>query len=112
MNQLLKDNFSDNFKGVWIPREIFYSAELSLREKFILAEIEALSKDGYCFANNAHFATLCSCARETISRDISRLKKLGYVSAIKKPENTKRYLKLNITIDSQKTSIDEISMGA
>lgn len=112
MNQLLKDNFSDNFKGVWIPREIFYSPELSLREKFILAEIEALSKDGYCFATNLHFAILCSCDDKTISRDISRLKALGYVTSVTKPNDSKRYLKLTITIDSQKTSIDEISMGA
>ena len=112
MYQLLKDNFSDNFKGVWIPREIFYSAELSLREKFILSEIAALSIDEYCFARNIHFATLCGCSKETISRDISRLQTLGYVSSITKPKDNKRYLKLNITIDSQKTSIDEISMGA
>ena len=37
------------FKGVWIPKEVWLNNELSLVEKALLAEIDSFSGDGKAF---------------------------------------------------------------
>jgi hypothetical protein len=37
------------FKGVWIPKEVWLNNELSLVEKALLAEIDSFSGDGKTF---------------------------------------------------------------
>ena len=82
MNQLLKEDFNGAFEGVWIPKEIFYSSELSLREKFVLAEIDALSQNNYCFAKNKHFAKLCSGHRVPFGLEIHRRSVNLYIALV------------------------------
>ena len=52
-----KDNNFRDFKGIWIPREIWLAEDLSHIEKLYLAEIDSLDngKKG-CFASNAYFS--------------------------------------------------------
>ena len=38
-----------NFKGVWIPREVWLSEELSLMEKVLFVEIDSLDNERSCF---------------------------------------------------------------
>ena len=45
-----------DFKGVWIPREIWLSEELSLMEKILFVEIHSLDNERGCFASNQYFA--------------------------------------------------------
>ena len=45
-----------DFKGIWIPREIWLSSELSLMEKVLFVEIHSLDNERGCFASNACFA--------------------------------------------------------
>ena len=109
MNNLLKGYFSDNFKGVWIPREIFFSSELSLEEKFILAVVDTLSVEGDCYANNGYFAKLCGCRGETISRHLTRLESLGYIKRDKMHGTSKRIIKSNMRITSNNLCIDKMT---
>ena len=37
-----------DFKGVWIPREIWLSTKLSMLEKIILTEIDSLASENGC----------------------------------------------------------------
>jgi len=69
-----------DFKGVWIPKEIFLDERLSATEKILLVEIDSLDngKDG-CWASNDHFTQLCQCSERTISRAITKLKNLGFI---------------------------------
>ena len=46
-----------DFKGVWIPREVWLSDELSLMEKVLFVEISSLDNERGCFASNQYFAT-------------------------------------------------------
>lgn len=71
-----------DFKGVWIPKEIWLSEELSAVDKIILAEINSLDNENHCIAGNEYFAKFCQCSISTITRSISKLINLGYVTAL------------------------------
>ena len=72
---------SRDFKGVWIPKEIWLSDELSLIGKCLLVEIDSLDKgEEHCYAGNAHFAKFLGCSDDTVSRGIKFLEKLGLIT--------------------------------
>lgn len=64
-----------------ITADVRYDNRLSDSEKIMYAEITSLSqKNGQCWASNDYFAKLYEVSNSTISRRISKLKKLGYIS--------------------------------
>jgi len=70
-----------NFKGIWIPREIWLSTELNLQEKVFLIEIDSLQDDVKgCFAGNKYFAEFFQMSESRASQVISGLQKKGLVS--------------------------------
>lgn len=73
-----------DFKGVWIPKEIWLDKNLTLLEKAIFAEIDSLglNPDG-CFAKNEYFAEMFDCSERKVSAAISKLMKIGYVEQAK-----------------------------
>jgi hypothetical protein len=75
----MNDNQVRDFKGVWIPKEIWLSEELNLQEKCLLVEIDSLSSLGQCFASNDHFAKFLSLSKDRVSKMISGLKSKGFV---------------------------------
>lgn len=68
-----------DFKGVWIPREIWLNNELNWTEKLLLIEIDSLQRNKECFATNDYFAKFLGLSKDRISKLISHLKKLGYI---------------------------------
>ena len=68
-----------NFKGIWIPREIWLSEDLGWTEKFLLAEIDSLAKNNECFASNDYFAKFFNISKDRISKVVSGLANKGYV---------------------------------
>jgi hypothetical protein len=68
-----------DFKGVWIPKEIWLSEDLGWTEKFLLAEIDSLSRNNECFASNDYFAKFFNISKDRISKIVSGLSKKGYV---------------------------------
>jgi len=64
--------------GLWIPVEI-EALPLSLTEKVLFAEIVSLDRVGECFASNEHFSKLLGIRPDSVSRIISKLKKIGYL---------------------------------
>ena len=89
-----------DFKGIWIPKEICNLKNLTWAEKIILSEILVLSKQNKCYANNEHFSKLLKVRKDSISRTIGKLVKQGYlISEIKykldKKQVQQRILKLN-----------------
>ncbi|MCE5093418.1 helix-turn-helix domain-containing protein [Staphylococcus chromogenes] len=63
-----------------ITANVRYDNRLTDSEKLLFAEITSLSnKYGYCTASNGYFAKLYDVVKETISRRISKLAKLGYL---------------------------------
>jgi DnaD/phage-associated family protein len=68
-----------DFKGIWIPRDIWLSTDLGWTEKFLLTEIDSLSQNNECFATNDYFANFFSISKDRVSKLISSLNTKGYV---------------------------------
>lgn len=87
-----------DFKGVWIPREIWLDRNLNWSEKLLLVEIDSLAKNGECFASNAYFAEFFALSKDRISRLVTSLREKGYVEVeVVYKEGTKQVEKRVIT---------------
>ena len=50
------ENFPRDFKGIWIPRELWLDRLLSCLERQLIAEIHSLDcGEDHCYASNDHF---------------------------------------------------------
>lgn len=69
-----------DFKGVWIPKEVWLDTRLNALDKIILAEIDSLDmgEDG-CWASNKYIADFCQCSETKVSTAISNLIAYGYL---------------------------------
>ena len=47
---------SRDFKGVWIPREVYLNKKLTYIEKILYVEISSLDNENGCFASNKYLA--------------------------------------------------------
>lgn len=70
---------SRDFKGVWIPKEIWLSEELSLMEKVLFVEIHSLDNADGCYASNRYFAEFFNISERQIRTYIGTLKSKGFV---------------------------------
>lgn len=69
-----------DFKGVWIPKEIWLSEKLSLMEKVLFVEIHSLDNERGCFASNRYFAEFFNISERQITTYISSLKDKGFIT--------------------------------
>ena len=85
-----------DFKGIWIPKEIWLKGDLSITDKVFLAEIDSLDGSPGCFASNEYFAKFFRLSEKRVSVVINKLVKAGRVtSTIKKTRaGTERILHL------------------
>lgn len=73
-------SFSRDFRGIWIPANIWLDEELSMMEKTVLAEIESLGGASKgCWATNSYLANFFGIENRSIQRIISTLKRTGYI---------------------------------
>ena len=68
-----------DFKGVWIPKDIWLNNELGWTEKMLLVEIESLDKEQGCFAKNDYFSSFFGLSKDRISKLITSLHRKGYI---------------------------------
>ena len=70
------------FKGVWIPAEIWLDARLTLVEKALYAEIDSFSGNGKTFHKaNETIQLEYGVSRPTVSKAIKKLESLGFIEA-------------------------------
>ena len=73
-------NENRDFKGIWIPKEVWLDKRLNAIEKIILAEIDSLdSGERGCWASNKYIADFCQCSESKVSKSITKLIELGYI---------------------------------
>lgn len=90
-------NESRDFKGVWIPKEVWLDTRLNALDKVILMEIDSLDQgEKGCYASNEHLATFCQCSKTKVSTAISKLIECGYVY-IQNFDGRKRELKSRLS---------------
>ena len=71
-----------DFKGIWIPKEIWLNEELTALDKFIFAEIDSLDNENHCIASNKYLAEFCSCSENKVSTSISKLIDMGLIEQV------------------------------
>lgn len=86
-----------DFKGVWIPKEVWLDTRLNALEKIILTEIDSLdSTERGCYASNQALAEFCQCSENKVSVAVSKLIELGYIY-LQKFDGRTRELKSRLT---------------
>ena len=70
------------FKGIWIPAEIWCNSDLSWVEKVMLREIDSLNdeRNGGCYASNGYFSEFFGLSKSRVSEIIGSLVRKKYVS--------------------------------
>ena len=114
----LEFDYPRDFKGIFIPKEIWLDDNLSAIDKIILAEIYSLDvedSDG-CYASNEYLSKFCKCSVTKVSTSISNLINLGYVR-IAKSDGRKRFLKVSLskfesqTIKKRKSAYQKVKQS-
>tara|TARA_R100000353_G_scaffold124564_1_gene88432 strand:- start:10244 stop:10921 length:678 start_codon:yes stop_codon:yes gene_type:complete len=68
------------FKGVWIPKEVWLNSDLSLTEKALLAEIDSFTGEGKAFyKSNETIQEEYKVSRPTISKALKKLEGMGFI---------------------------------
>ena len=86
---------SENFKGVFIPADIFLIKDLSLAEKILIVTILGLDNGSGCYASNEYLSKFVQITPTSCSGIISNLKKSGLLFEPKKFDGRKRYLSVD-----------------
>jgi hypothetical protein len=76
-----------DFKGIWIPKEIWLSNQLSLMEKVLFVEIHSLDNEHGCYASNRYFADFFGVSDRQIRTYVGSLKDKGFISVSIKNRN-------------------------
>ena len=71
-----------DFKGIWIPKEIWLNTELTTTEKILYSEIDSLNRGKGCFASNEYFAEFLKVKERAIQSALAHLKELGLIVQI------------------------------
>lgn len=88
------------FKGIWIPKEIWLNPDIIMMEKIVLAELDSFETKNGCFASNAYLGAIINISPSRVSQIISKLKKMNLIKVelTYKPhskEVDKRIVKIN-----------------
>lgn len=67
------------FEGIWIPKRLYITNKFNPRTKFFIVELKSLSKKGYCFATDKHFADFLGVSTRVVQTMIKNLKDDGYL---------------------------------
>ena len=90
-------NDNRDFKGIWIPKEVWLDTRLNALDKVILMEIDSLDQgEKGCYASNEHLAEFCQCSKTKVSTAISKLIECGYLY-IQNFDGRKRELKSRVS---------------
>ena len=98
-----------DFKGVWIPKKLYISREVTLSEKFLLIEIYTLSKKHICYASNKHFADFTGLKENTVQKAFLGFEEKGYVERHYEYKNNTKEIKCRKLILTQKFYDDFIN---
>ena len=101
--------YERDFKGIWIPKEVWLSDALTMQEKLFYVEIDSLDNENGCFASNSHFAEFFDVSKGRCTQIIKSLesKKLITINLEYKGKQVARRLirvvnKLNTPLSNPK----------
>ena len=89
----MAEDLKRDFKGVWIPRELWLDTNISKTEMLLLVEVHSFSLlDKGCFASNQHFANFLGISKDRVSKVITSLTRKGYLKSHVKRDKNKKVL--------------------
>ena len=89
-------------EGIWIPLNIWEDKNLDMLEKCILTEIHYLDNEpNHCYASNEYLSNFCQCSESKVTRTISKLIDLGYITLVSF-NGRNRVLKSNLDFSGKK----------
>lgn len=103
-------NKSRNFKGVWIPKDLYLEPTLTWTQKLILLEVDSFSSNGLpCFVSNEHLAHFTRASLSSVEKGISKLVQAGYLERTRKRVDGKstRFLRVNTSKFCDWTTVKE-----
>lgn len=104
---------SRDFKGIWIPREIWLRKDISALERSLWAEIHSLydHEEGGCYASNEYLCEFFDVKERRLQEMISNLKEKGLIVQISF-NGRKRVLKAIEPKEHQETRTSEVQKSA
>lgn len=69
-----------DFKGIWIPKEVWLNKSLKLIEKLFLVEIDSLDNEYGCYASNKYFSEFFGITKGRCSQVITKLNEKGLIN--------------------------------
>ncbi|WP_428400374.1 helix-turn-helix domain-containing protein [Niabella insulamsoli] len=93
------EQINRDFKGIWIPKEIWLHPDLATMEKLFLVEINSLDNEDGCFASNDYFSRFFGLSKPRCSQIIQSLKEKGFLTieyTYEGKEITRRTLRLGV----------------
>ena len=101
--------YERDFKGIWIPKEVWLSDALTMQEKLFYVEIDSLDNEDGCYASNSHFSEFFDISKGRCTQIIKSLeaKKLITINLEYKGKQVVRRLirvvnKLNTPLSNSK----------
>ena len=77
----MKNQIEKDFKGIWIPAEIWSNDGLTLQEKVFLVKILSLNKKDGCYATNEYFSNFFKISKTRVSLVIKSLVQKKYIKS-------------------------------
>jgi hypothetical protein len=77
----MQEKHNRDFKGVWIPKEVWLDRGLTIMEKVFLVEIDSLDNERGCYASNTYFARFFNVTPQRCSQVINSLIKKKVIKA-------------------------------
>jgi len=78
-----------DFKGIWIPAEVWLNKDLNVMEKLFLVEIDSLDNINGCVASNGYFADFFGLSKSRCSEIISSLEAKKLIKVLIKSDAKK-----------------------
>lgn len=69
-----------DFKGIWIPKEIWLDEKLTVMEKVFLVEIDSLDNSEGCYASNKYFSEFFGISKGRCTQIIKELEAKGFIT--------------------------------
>jgi hypothetical protein len=102
-----------DFKGVWIPKEIWLSKDLTIMEKLFLVEIDSLDNEKNCYASNKYFSEFFGLSKNRSSEIITSLKEKDKINIKFEYETNSKVIKNRIinVLDKSTGGIRKVDRG-
>lgn len=77
-----QSKYPRGWKGIWMPAELWTAEELSVNEKWLLAEIDSLDSGEGCYASNEHLRKMLNVSNGVLYNCLTKLKEMGLIKQV------------------------------